>query len=254
MVIFQYNLYIFGIHLWTVLYPKRFYNEPCYKEVELYLTLSRIKIWSHSWQNKCGRQLTEAFQTILSYYSINVSITNIRWCSKWMNEQMNRRKEGQMEGRLQGGRERRRKEERGQIFWGKLSVTVYLSFIYFTYILISPERETRCHLPISPPPTHPPPSPNHIHTHTRWIFSFNLLLWPYKLGQGHQNLISFFVMSQLYSHENLARIQPLSSQDIVQTRQCHAHANANGIWLKTICPPTLRWRNIITLGNTRTTK
>ena len=33
MVIFQYNLYIFGIHLWTVLYPKPCYNEPCYKEV-----------------------------------------------------------------------------------------------------------------------------------------------------------------------------------------------------------------------------
>ena len=37
MVIFQYNLYIFGIHLWTVLYPKPCYNEPCYKEVVMYL-------------------------------------------------------------------------------------------------------------------------------------------------------------------------------------------------------------------------
>ena len=27
MVIFQYNLYIFGIHLWTVLYPKLCYND-----------------------------------------------------------------------------------------------------------------------------------------------------------------------------------------------------------------------------------
>ena len=36
MVIFQYNLYIFGIHLWTVLYPKPCYNESCYKEVVLY--------------------------------------------------------------------------------------------------------------------------------------------------------------------------------------------------------------------------
>ena len=27
------NLYIFGIHLWTVLYPKPCYNEPSYKEV-----------------------------------------------------------------------------------------------------------------------------------------------------------------------------------------------------------------------------
>ena len=36
MVIFQYNLYIFGIHLRTVLYPKRCYNDPCYKEVVVY--------------------------------------------------------------------------------------------------------------------------------------------------------------------------------------------------------------------------
>ena len=36
MVIFQYNLYIFGIHLRTVLYSKPCYNEPCYKEVEVY--------------------------------------------------------------------------------------------------------------------------------------------------------------------------------------------------------------------------
>ena len=37
MVIFQYNLYIFGIHLCTVLYPKPCYNEPCYKEVVVYI-------------------------------------------------------------------------------------------------------------------------------------------------------------------------------------------------------------------------
>ena len=36
MVIFQYNLYIFGIHLWTVLYPKPCYNNQCYKEVVVY--------------------------------------------------------------------------------------------------------------------------------------------------------------------------------------------------------------------------
>ena len=36
MVIFQYNLYIFGIHLWTVLYPKPCYNKSCYKEVEVW--------------------------------------------------------------------------------------------------------------------------------------------------------------------------------------------------------------------------
>ena len=33
MVIFLYNLYIFGIHLRTVFYPKLCYNELCYKEV-----------------------------------------------------------------------------------------------------------------------------------------------------------------------------------------------------------------------------
>ena len=36
MVIFQYNLYIFGIHLWIVLYQKMCYKEHCYKEVEVY--------------------------------------------------------------------------------------------------------------------------------------------------------------------------------------------------------------------------
>ena len=35
MVIFQYNLYIFGIHLLTMLYPKLCYNELCYKEAEV---------------------------------------------------------------------------------------------------------------------------------------------------------------------------------------------------------------------------
>ena len=34
---FQYNLYIFGIHLWTVLYPKPCYNKLCYKEVVVYV-------------------------------------------------------------------------------------------------------------------------------------------------------------------------------------------------------------------------
>ena len=33
MVIFLNNLYIFGIHHETMLYPKLFYNECCYKEV-----------------------------------------------------------------------------------------------------------------------------------------------------------------------------------------------------------------------------
>ena len=37
MVIFQYNLYIFWIHLRTVLYPKLCYNESYYKEVVVYI-------------------------------------------------------------------------------------------------------------------------------------------------------------------------------------------------------------------------
>ena len=37
MVIFQYNLYIFGIHLRIMLYQKPCYNELCYKEVEVYI-------------------------------------------------------------------------------------------------------------------------------------------------------------------------------------------------------------------------
>ena len=41
MVIFQYNLYIFGIHLWTVLYPKSYYNELRYTEVEVYKLIYR---------------------------------------------------------------------------------------------------------------------------------------------------------------------------------------------------------------------
>ena len=36
MVIFQYNLYIFGVHLWTVLYPQPCYNKLCYKAVVVY--------------------------------------------------------------------------------------------------------------------------------------------------------------------------------------------------------------------------
>ena len=36
MVIFQYNLYIFWIQLWTVLYPKLCYYEACYKEIVVY--------------------------------------------------------------------------------------------------------------------------------------------------------------------------------------------------------------------------
>ena len=39
MVIFQYNLYIFGIHLWTVFNPKPCYNELYYKEIVVYIII-----------------------------------------------------------------------------------------------------------------------------------------------------------------------------------------------------------------------
>ena len=54
MVIFQYNLYIFGIHLWTVLYPKPCYNERCYKEVEVYICMAyrHILIWLSTFIHK----------------------------------------------------------------------------------------------------------------------------------------------------------------------------------------------------------
>ena len=46
MVIFLYNLYIFGINLWTMLYPKPCYNEPCYKEVNVYFVNGQWSPWS----------------------------------------------------------------------------------------------------------------------------------------------------------------------------------------------------------------
>ena len=54
MVIFQYNLYIFGIHLWTVLYQKPCYNETYYKEVVVY---NVIQLTANI---KCAKVLTEA--------------------------------------------------------------------------------------------------------------------------------------------------------------------------------------------------
>ena len=48
MVIFLYNLYIFGIHFWTVLYPKPCYNEPCYKEIKVYILKKKLYINSVS--------------------------------------------------------------------------------------------------------------------------------------------------------------------------------------------------------------
>ena len=42
MVIFLYNLYIFWIHLPTVLYPKSCKNKPCYNEVVVYKAFKKI--------------------------------------------------------------------------------------------------------------------------------------------------------------------------------------------------------------------
>ena len=41
MVIFLYNLYIFGIHLLTMSYLKPCYNKLCYKEINVYLVSKR---------------------------------------------------------------------------------------------------------------------------------------------------------------------------------------------------------------------
>ena len=42
MVIFQYYLYVFGIHGPTMLYPKLCFNKLCDKEVVVYVSLSII--------------------------------------------------------------------------------------------------------------------------------------------------------------------------------------------------------------------
>ena len=44
MVILQYNLYIFRIHLWTVFYSKPCYNELCYKELVVYYFSEKIQL------------------------------------------------------------------------------------------------------------------------------------------------------------------------------------------------------------------
>ena len=70
MVIFQYNLYIIGIHLCAVLYPKLCYNKPCYKEVVVYsnmtLTFFPCSLW------KCHRD-----QCTLIHI---VNIVSAKWC------------------------------------------------------------------------------------------------------------------------------------------------------------------------------
>ena len=57
MVIFLYSLYIFGIHLCTLLYPKPCYNEPFYKEVNVYNeTINKRSGTATEIPDKYGRQ------------------------------------------------------------------------------------------------------------------------------------------------------------------------------------------------------
>ena len=64
---------------------------------------------------------------------------------------------------------------------------------------------------------HQPPPP--------WIFSF-LLLWPWKLGQSHQNLISSLLCPN-YRSWKFTKNPTNGSQDIVQTRKCEANTNTD---------------------------
>ena len=56
-------------------------------------------------------------------------------------------------------------------------------------------------------------------------FSVFLLLWPWQLGQGHKNLISSYYVQNIYPCK-FGKNPTTGSQDIVQTRKCHADANA----------------------------
>ena len=62
------------------------------------------------------------------------------------------------------------------------------------------------------------------------IFSFSIVV-TLKIRSKSQKSNQFFVMSQLYIHESLkeSNLAITGSQDIVQTRECHANADVNGI-------------------------
>ena len=80
MVIFQYNLYIFGIHLWTVLYPKPCDNEPYYTEVEVYLDYYVTYIWTVL---KLLLTLTtsQCFSSQVVWLSYNMKVIPWTWVS-----------------------------------------------------------------------------------------------------------------------------------------------------------------------------
>ena len=61
MVIFQYNLYIFSVRLWTVLYTKLCYNDLCYKEVVVYFLFYYSSFLWH-------RRDIRSIQVFLFYY------------------------------------------------------------------------------------------------------------------------------------------------------------------------------------------
>ena len=75
MVIFQYNLYTFGIHLWTLLYPKPCYNEPCYKEVVVYNLYNKPSDQPQNIKMNCILQIQEEIIIWLSPHILQVCQT-----------------------------------------------------------------------------------------------------------------------------------------------------------------------------------
>ena len=79
------------------------------------------------------------------------------------------------------------------------------------------------------------------HPHPTMIFSFSTAV-TLKIKSRSQKSDQFFVMSQVYTHENLVKIQPLVHKklrrqgSVTQTRQ-----TPMGSRPKSICPPPLRW-------------
>ena len=65
------------------------------------------------------------------------------------------------------------------------------------------------------------------------LISVFLLLWPWKLGQSHQNL-TVLCYVPLYIHENLVRVRPL-----VHKILCSVMQMPMGSAPKSICPPPL---------------
>ena len=102
MVIFQYNLYIFGIRLWTVLYPKPCYNEPCYKEVVVYFEKKKMRAYKLRnylqrnypvisprpyRQKKPNRDQSLIPLITMTYNSRLMIVLAIRNCQKWKKVQ-----------------------------------------------------------------------------------------------------------------------------------------------------------------------